>query len=220
MTALLLCLGVLVLLSFLPRLSWPAWVLRPPRRVRRPQIDLGRFARHGGRARRTRQTVITLCRVLSAELRAGQPPEEALRLSVLQAGAPVGPVSDAGSLRAVAEDDPDLWALACLAVCWEVAADTGAGLANVVDELAESLTEQEEQRAEALARTTGPRTTAIVLSGLPLVGAAMSAGLGGSPLTFLFTTPIGLVCLFLGVALNLLGLWWTVRMLRGAVAAF
>ncbi len=220
MTAFLLCLGGLVLLSFLPRTSWARWSLRPYRRTLHPRIDLHRFLRRNRHGTRKRQAVITLCRVLAAELRAGQPPEEALRLSVFQAGSPVGPISDSASLRTAAEDDPDLWALAYLAVCWEVAADTGAGPASVVDQLAESLTEQEEQRAEALARTTGPRTTAIVLSGLPLVGVAMSAGLGGSPLTFLFTTPVGLVCLFLGLTLNLLGLWWTVRMLRSAVASF
>lgn len=219
MTALLLCLSCFVLLSFLPRVSGAQRVLRPPRRSLRIRIDLNRLLRHDGRGTHRRQAVITLCRVLAAELRAGQPPEEALRLSVLQAGSLVGPVSDAASLRAAAKNEPDLWALAYLAVCWDVASDTGAGLAGVVDELAESLTEQEEQRADALARTTGPRTTAIVLSGLPLVGVAMSTGLGGSPLAFLFTTSVGLVCLFLGVTLNLLGFWWTMRMLRGALAS-
>ncbi len=103
-------------------------------------------------------------------------------------------------------------------MCWDVAAETGAGLATVVDGLAENLTEQEEQRAEALARTAGPRTTAFVLGGLPVVGVLMSGGLGGSPLAFLFTTPLGLACLVGGVALDVLGVWWTVRMLRGAIA--
>ena len=100
---------------------------------------------------------------------------------------------------------------------FEVAAETGAGLAGVVDALAVSLTEREEQRDEVSARTAGPRTTALVLSVLPLVGMAMSAGLGGSPLVFLLTTPLGLLCLGLGVLLDLVGAWWTLRMVRGTV---
>ncbi|MBE3001850.1 type II secretion system F family protein [Nocardiopsis sp. HNM0947] len=221
MVVLLVCLAGVIGLALLPR-AHPA-LLRSSGGVGFPRVadlwerwhDRVRAARRGGERRRA---VITLCRTLAAELRAGQPPEEALRLAVLQAGPAVGAVSDAASLRTVAESDPDLAALSYLAVCWDVAAETGAGLATVVDGLAENLTEQEEQRAEALARTAGPRTTAFVLSGLPVVGVLMSGGLGGSPLAFLFTTPLGLACLVGGVALDVLGVWWTVRMLRGAVA--
>ncbi|MFV2199003.1 type II secretion system F family protein [Nocardiopsis sp. LOL_012] len=173
--------------------------------------------RRGGARRR--RAVIVLCRVLVAELRAGQPPGEALRLSAAEAGPEVAGVRDAESMRALADRDPDLWPLAYLAACWEVSADTGAGPADVVEALAGELTEHEEQRSEVMARTAGPRTTAIVLGGLPLVGVLMSAGLGGSPLVFLFTTPLGLVCLACGAALDLLGAWWTLRMVRGAVDA-
>ena len=220
MVALVVFLGGLVVLALLPRAhpALPRTTGGTP--LFRP-LDLwerwrGRAlaARTGGERRRA---VITLCRALAAELRAGQPPQEALRLAVAQAGPSVSAVSDAGSLRTAAGSDPDLAALSYLAVCWDVAAETGAGLATVVDGLAENLTEQEEQRTEALARTAGPRTTAFVLGGLPVVGVLMSAGLGGSPLSFLFTTPLGLACLVGGVALDVLGVWWTVRMLRGAV---
>ncbi len=213
-------LGGLVVLSLLPRAhpslpraavgvpgSWPLDLWE------RWRVRVLAARRSGER----RRAVISLCRTLAAELRAGQPPEEALRLAVVQAGPSVSAVSDARSLRTAAGSDPDLAALSYLAVCWDVAAETGAGLATVVEGLAENLTEQEEQRAEALARTAGPRTTAFVLGGLPVVGVLMSAGLGGSPLVFLFTTRLGLACLVGGVALDVLGVWWTVRMLRGAV---
>lgn len=223
MTALLLvCVAGLVLLHLVPRAG--QWRSVPARVWPRPRVPrwvhwrslLGRRREAAER----RRSVVALCRVLATELRAGQPPEEALRVSVAESGPALLPVTDAESLRGAAESDPDLWALAYVAVCWEVAADTGAGLAEVVDTLADSLTEQEEQRDEAIARTNGPRTTALVLSGLPVVGVVMSAGLGGSPLEFLFTTPLGVACLVSGIALNLLGTWWTLRMLRGAVAAF
>ncbi|MEV2279280.1 type II secretion system F family protein [Nocardiopsis sp. NPDC049922] len=173
--------------------------------------------RRGGARRR--RAVIVLCRVLATELRAGQPPDEALLVSVAEAGPPVEGVVDAHSMRATAEGDPDLWALAYLAVCWEVSAETGAGLAEIVDALAAELTDHEERRAEIAARTAGPRTTALVLGGLPLVGVLMSVGLGGSPLEFLFTTPLGAACLVGGVTLDLLGTWWTSRMVRRAVGS-
>ncbi|OLT29457.1 type II secretion protein F [Nocardiopsis sp. CNR-923] len=163
--------------------------------------------------------MIVLCRVLATELRAGQPPDEALLVSVAEAGPPVEGVVDVPSMRAVAADDPDLWALTYLAVCWEVSAETGAGLAQVVDALAAEVTDHEERRAEIAARTAGPRTTALVLGGLPLVGVLMSVGLGGSPVEFLFTTPLGAACLVGGVILDLLGTWWTSCMVRRAVGS-
>ncbi|WP_191275974.1 type II secretion system F family protein [Nocardiopsis terrae] len=190
---------------------------REPRRPN-PRPSLGDLLARRNEGAERRRSVIVLCRVMAAELRSGQPPELALRVAALEAGPLVGEVSDAGSLRREADRDEDLWSLSCLAVCWEVAAETGAGMAGVVDALAVSLTEREEQRAEASARATGPRTTALVLVGLPVLGTAMSAGLGGSPLAFLFTTPLGLLCLGLGVLLDLVGAWWTLRMVRGAVA--
>jgi len=219
------CAGLLVLLSSVPepqRTRLGAALVRPRRPARRTgpvlRVPLVPLVRRPGEGSGRRNAVIALCRVLAAELRAGQPPEEALRIAAAEAGPLVGAVGDAESLRHEAERDPDLWALAYLAVCWEVAADTGAGLAEVVDALAANLTEQEEQRAEAEARTNGPRTTAIVLTCLPVAGVLMSSGLGGSPLVFLFTTPLGVVCLVCGVLLDLVGFWWALRMLRSATA--
>lgn len=216
------CAAALVLLSLFPDAARDR-LERVLGRPRAPTIRRTGWrvpsVRAGGSADR-RRAVVMLCRVLAAELRAGQPPQEALRVAAAEAGPLVGPVAaDAESLRLAAGRDPDLWALAYLAVCWEVAADTGAGLAEVVDTLARDLTEREDQRSEAIARTSGPRATAFVLTGLPLVGTAMSLALGGSPLAFLFTTPLGLTCLLLGVALDALGVWWTLRMVRSATAA-
>ncbi|WP_017606915.1 type II secretion system F family protein [Nocardiopsis alkaliphila] len=183
---------------------WSAPSFRSPLAIRREDAE-------------RRRALIWLCRVMAAELRAGQPPESALRVAAVEAGPLVGELTDAESLRRTARREEGLHALSYLAVCWEVASETGAGLAAVVDELAANLTEQEELRAEVCARTAGPRTTALMLTGLPLVGLAMSGGLGGSPLAFLFTTPLGLLCLGGGLLLDLIGAWWTLRLVRGAV---
>src|SRR5690625_5270255 len=79
--------------------------------------DRALAARRGGERRRA---VITLCRTLAAELRAGQPPEEALRLAVAQAGPSVSAISDSRSLRTAAGNDPHLAALSYVDVCWDV----------------------------------------------------------------------------------------------------
>ncbi|WP_460747434.1 type II secretion system F family protein [Nocardiopsis oceani] len=219
-TLLTVCLLAAALLWSLPpvgRYRLAAVLPRGPRR-QLPRPSFRELIARRNEAAERRRAVIVLCRVMAAELRAGQPPELALRVAALEVGHLAVGVSTPGSLHRAAERDEDLSALAYVAVCWEVASETGAGLAGVVDELADSLTEREEQRAEVAAKTAGPRMTALLLSGLPVVGLAMSAGLGGSPLVFLFTTSLGLACLVCGAFLDLAGAWWTLRMVRGAVA--
>ncbi|MFD0777121.1 type II secretion system F family protein, partial [Streptomonospora algeriensis] len=101
-----------------------------------------------------------------------------------------------------------------LAACWSVVADTGAGLADIVDRLSASLASAEALRRELGAQIAGPRATAVLLSVLPVLGLGMATALGGSPLAFLFTTPAGLVCLAAGLVLDAAGLFWTHRMVR------
>ncbi|MFC3999955.1 type II secretion system F family protein [Nocardiopsis sediminis] len=193
----------------------------------RARIDgaSGRASRRRGRA------VIELCRALAAELRAGRAPLAAVEsgiaaldppiaaeLAPVVAAArggrdPVDALRDASAL-------PGAAGLRYLGACWSVAAGTGAGLADVIDRLAESLAQEDAARREVAAHLSGPRTTAIVLSVLPALGLAMSTALGGAPLAFLFGTPAGLSCLGAGVSLDALGLWWTRRMVRGAMAAY
>lgn len=216
MTALVLCAAATVLVCFLPASDH-----RPHRAsaalafrtlaFRTLVLRTGRVSRRREEARR-RQAVIGLCRGLAAELRAGHAPEQALRAAAYGLPAFSGP----DALRRAAAE-PGLSALGYLSACWEVASQTGAELADVVDDLARGLTDQEAHRQEIAAQMSGPRTTAVVLGVLPVVGIAMSAPLGSGPVTFLFTTPAGLACLFAGLSLNLLGLWWTGRMIRRAV---
>ena len=61
-------------------------------RVRRAAPPLSLRAVLAGRAEgeARRRAVVLLCRVTAAELRAGQPPESALRVAVLEAGPLVG----------------------------------------------------------------------------------------------------------------------------------
>ena len=92
----------------------------------------------------------------------------------------------------------------------------GAGLAAAVERLEEGLRAEEAQRRDLAAELAGPRATAVLLAGLPLVGIAMAAALGAEPIEVLLHTTAGGVCLVTGIGLNLLGLWWTGRLVKRA----
>ncbi|TQN28709.1 tight adherence protein B [Haloactinospora alba] len=182
-----------------------------------------------GRGRRQR-AVVELCRILAAELRAGRTPAEALASSVSR----IDPVvaAEFAPLANVAWPGEDLTltlgtmahrsgsaGLGYLAACWRVSSDTGAGLAGVVERLADSLARDEAQRREFSAQLAGPRSTALLLSVLPGAGVVMAALVGASPVAFLFTTPAGWGCLLGGAALNVAGVCWINRMARRALTA-
>lgn len=192
-------------------------------RIRRLRVRIA-LAR-GREPDRRRRAVAELCAVLAAELRAGRSPGDAMVTAVdeldPESGRELAPLSEAARggqdlvtpLRALAGAH-GARGLDHLAACWRVAADTGAGLADVVDRLSVSLASEEALRRELGAQLAGPRATAVLLSVLPVLGLGMATALGGSPLAFLFTTPAGLLCLAAGLALDAAGLFWTHRMVR------
>ena len=53
------------------------------------------------------------------------------------------------------------------------------------------------------------RSSANLLTGLPLLGILLAQGIGARPVDVLFHTAAGSVCLVLGVALGSLGRCWT-----------
>ncbi|MDA0566498.1 type II secretion system F family protein [Streptomonospora sp. S1-112] len=185
--------------------------------------------RLGRAAAARRRAVVELCRVLAAELRAGRDPGAAVESAVAELDP--GVRADFAPLGAAARTGHDLAAplrglatlrgaggLVHLAACCRVAAATGAGLADVVDRLADALADEDARRRETSAQLAGPRATALMLSVLPVLGLAMAGALGGSPLAFLFATPAGLACLGAGLLLDAAGLLWTRRLVRGVLA--
>ena len=169
--------------------------------------------------------------VLAAELRAGRPAGVALANA---AGIALGPTStalaEAGSAaglgaapaevllaHAEASAVPEL--LRGLAVCWQVCVGSGSSLASAVDRLEDGLRAEQECRDEVQAELAGPRSTAVMLAVLPAFGLLLGSGLGARPLHVLLHTPLGGGCLALGVALELLGVWWTGRIVRAAAGA-
>ncbi|MGA5416568.1 type II secretion system F family protein [Streptomyces pseudogriseolus] len=196
-------------------------------------VPLLRKVRRAAAARKERDgradAVIALCGALAGELRAGRQPGEALlpaardsgglgdmQAAVLAAARFGGDVPDA--LTAAARQ-PGAEGLRGLAACWRVAVDQGAGLADGLDRLEAALRAERDQRADLRAQLSGARTTAVMLAGLPVVGLALGAALGADPLHVLLHTPQGAVCLAAGGVLEGLGLWWALRIMRGAEEA-
>lgn len=66
------------------------------------------------------------------------------------------------------------------------------------------------------AQLAGARSTAVMLAGLPVLGLLLGTALGADPLHVLLHTGAGLGCLLVGGVLEGLGMWWALRIVRGA----
>ena len=173
--------------------------------------------------RRERQVaVIEVCDALSAELRAGLPAERVLERafssrtewgSVASAARLGGDVPEA-IRRAAAEQGAE--GLRAVAAGWEVAHQSGAALASVLERIAAGLRSDDEARSEVTACLGPPRATAKLLAALPVFGLALGSSMGARPITFLLTTNAGLLCLALGSALACLGVIWVERLAASA----
>ncbi|MEU8981942.1 type II secretion system F family protein [Streptomyces sp. NPDC048309] len=196
-------------------------------------VPLLRRVRRAGEARRERErrgdAVIALCGALAGEVRAGRQPGEALlraargagglgeARSVVLAAAKFG--GDVPGALTDAARQPGADGLAGLSACWRVAVDRGAGLAAGLDRLEGALRAERDQRADLRAQLAGARSTAVMLAGLPVLGLLLGTALGADPLHVLLRTGAGLGCLLVGGVLESVGLWWALRIVRGAEEA-
>ncbi|MER6027419.1 type II secretion system F family protein [Streptomyces sp. NPDC001851] len=194
-------------------------------------VPVLRRVRLAHRARRVRErradTVIALCGALAGEVRAGRQPGEALLRAARDSGglgeAQAAVVAAArfggdvpGALAAAARQ-PGAEGLLGLAACWRVAVDQGAGLAAGLDRLDAALRAERDQRADLRAQLAGARATTVLLAVLPALGLLLGTAMGADPLRVLLHTGAGLGCLATGSAFEAAGLWWAVRIVRGAV---
>jgi tight adherence protein B len=187
--------------------------LRESMRMLVGRVGIGPASRRQRAGERVR--AIQALGALAAELEVGQPPRDALRRA---AGTPpVWPVTlaalqmDGDVLSALAEDARRAPLLRQLAACWQVGAESGAGLAASVGRLAATARSAEDVRVDLEGQLAGPRATARMLAVLPLVGIAFGAMLGSDPLAWLLTSAPGRLCLLAGVTLTGAGTWWTGR---------
>ena len=153
-------------------------------------------------------------RAVALELRAGADPVTALAASA--EAAPPGlrdrlrraaaETALGGDGAAVLDDGPP--GLAALGACWRLAIESGAGLAGAAERLARACESEEAVRREVAAQLAGPRSSAVLLAALPVLGLVLGSGLGAEPVHFLLGSPFGLGCLALGALLEVAGVAW------------
>jgi tight adherence protein B len=188
-----------------PRARWRAPVLRAR-------------AANAGRA-----GLVALAEALAAELRAGATPREALWRAARDepqfaavAAAARSPAGDVGAALQQLCDVPGCTAAADLATAWVVCETSGGRLARPVSRLAGAWRDEEQVRREVTAQLAGPRATAVLLAGLPLVGVAMGAALGSDPLLPFRRPSVALVTVLPGLLLEAVGLLWIAGLTRRA----
>jgi tight adherence protein B len=103
-----------------------------------------------------------------------------------------------------------------IAHAWRVAEHSGAPLVDVLGRVAADLADHEQQQRSVAVALAGPRSSAALLAGLPVVGIALGAAMGARPLAFLFGTPQGRLVCCVGAVLDAAGVLWTQRLMQRA----
>jgi tight adherence protein B len=195
--------------------------------------------RRAGRDCRTAATAATglsdALGILVAELRAGAHPGDAITaaaethvdgsshagtdvvraLSAVAAAARLG--GDVPAVLRSAGTAPLRAWLGRLADAWSLADRYGIPLADLLDAVRSDTEHRVRFAAEVQARLAGPRSTAAVLAGLPLLGLALGQAVGAVPLHVLCHTEVGQVLLVSGTAAACVGVLWSARLVSGAV---
>lgn len=184
---------------------------------------VGRRWRHRAAGQRRAQ-VAQAAQALAGELSIGRVPAEALHVvgvdfPVLQGvSATLELGGDVGEALRLAAKEPGCRGLLALARAWEVSERTGAPMVRSLESVAEALCYEKSVAATVAGELAAPRATGRLLAGLPLAGLGLGYVLGGDPVAFLLSNPVGWGCLVLGVALACAGLLWSERIADEAAA--
>lgn len=93
---------------------------------------------------------------------------------------------------------------------------TGAPLADVLDRCVATVVEAERAHDDRRVALAGPRSTARILTGLPLLGLVLGAGLGADPVGVALDGGWGTASVAGGLALLYAGARWTAALVRAA----
>ncbi|MCW2527508.1 MAG: hypothetical protein JWM76_2368 [Pseudonocardiales bacterium] len=104
-----------------------------------------------------------------------------------------------------------------LAAAWHVRSRCGAALADLVGHVENDLSAADDRWREADAAMAGPRSSAVLLAGLPIVGLALGTAIGAHPLGWLFGTTPGAILLLVGVLFDAAGWLWMQRLVRSGL---
>lgn len=182
---------------------------RARRRIRRRLVDATAFARG--------------VRLLVAELRVGAPPAAAAEGVADDAPPELGAffrdLAGTTMLGGDATTVPHHQLPAELRApggrllrAWALAQRHGVPLADLLDAVRRDVEYEAVHLRENEASMAGPRATATVLSGLPVLGMILGESVGAGPIAVLTATSFGQVLLVVGVGLLCAGFLWTMRL--------
>ena len=179
--------------------------------------------------RRRQDATVEVVFALAAELRAGRTPAEALASAADTSDVLRSPLlSAAATVRSGASAAEPLGDLARLPGCevlravgavWLVTEQAGGAVADVLDRLGATLDTETADRRAFEAALAGPRASMTLLAGLPALGLLMGQSAGAHPLRLLLHRPLGWALLGAAVVLELAGLVWSRRLIRGVLPA-
>ncbi|WP_026919783.1 type II secretion system F family protein [Gordonia shandongensis] len=163
--------------------------------------------------------------VMCAELSVGAPTVTACRAAADEldrsgATSPVGEELSRMAARAElggAPGGPDEGVAGRLAHAWSTSLQYGLPVADSLAALRADLTARGEFAARTAAGLAGPRATAAVLAGLPVLGILLGEGMGAGPVHVLMGTGIGNALLVVGTLLVVAGMEWSYRITERAV---
>ena len=181
------------------------------------------------RGRRTdaltsRTAVAQACSILAAQVRIGQVPTEALRSAaedcpiLVPARDTVAIGGDPAGCWHAQSTGPGLAGLADLARAWQLSINTGAELAAALEQVAEALASDQALGLVITSEAAAPRATGKIMAVLPVVGIALGYMMGGDPVTFLISSPIGWACLAVGSFCACVGVLWMEQIADRATA--
>lgn len=223
---------LLVLLAVLIVLAWAPGRQAPRVRDGPWAGSVRRWWLPHGRRRARRLDLAVVVTEVGSRLRTGATPEAAWATTVDRL---LGPAAsdDGDQPGAVADGVPPALArlvthcaadpAASAAVRTVVAASRlthtlGSPLAEVLDRCAVTVTEAEQARDARRVALAGPRSTARILAGLPLLGLLLGAGLGADPLGSATDGGWGTVSVLTGLLLLVAGRRWTTALVTAAEA--
>lgn len=179
--------------------------------------------------RRVRRGVAALAglaealRAMAGDLRSGAHPATAAESAAHDAPPDIAPVfgAIAASVRLGGNPDAGLagvpsgtgslpvGVLERVTTAWSLARRHGLALADIVAAVHRDVATRARLAGTLDARMAGPRASALILAGLPVLGVLLGEAMGAAPLAVLFTTAPGQVLLAVGSGLLLGGVAWT-----------
>jgi len=120
--------------------------------------------------------------------------------------------------NAIADTTPTNWTadVALATRTLSVASNGGYGIANTLEKSASILREREHIALERRAQTAQIRLSTSVLSWIPLVICIWVITRQSHTRTFLLSTPLGLMCIAVGLLFNIAGRNWIARIARSS----